>query len=62
MSASGLTSSMTVQLKCGILVFADSIWSERRMRVIHESIEVVVGPLPEYELKMFVLKAGELVE
>lgn len=58
----GFTSSTTVPLDSDDHITADSVRTERRMRVLHDAIEVLVGPLQEGELIRLVLKTRDLVE
>lgn len=51
---------MTVPLESGVLVSADSEERECRMRVLHEAMKIVVGPLPKCELRGFVVEKREL--
>lgn len=50
-----------VPLESGILASADSVWTEPRKRVLHEAVNVVVGPLHKCELTGSVIKTRELV-
>lgn len=43
-------------------ITADLVWNRRGMRVPHEAIKVVVTPLQNCDLELFVVKASELAE
>lgn len=45
MSVYGVTSSKIMLFESGTKSTASSMGKERRMRVLHEAIEVVIGPL-----------------
>lgn len=52
---------MTVPLKTCVRAIADLSKRERRMRVPHEAIKVVMGPLQKIAPEGFVVEAKELV-
>lgn len=64
MSVYASTSLMKVPLgmESGVRDTVDSERRERRIRVLHEFMTVVVGPLQKCELRRFHVKTRELVE
>lgn len=57
-----LASLMKEPLESSVSVTVDSVEREKRMKVLHEAIKVVIGFLQEYKLKGFFVKTSELVE
>lgn len=56
------THLVTVPLKSGIRVTADKMERDRRVKVHHEAVKVVVRPVRECVLKGFVAKTRVLDE
>lgn len=53
---------MTVPMKSGVCVTADSVRREERMRVVLEAMNAVVSPVQKRVLKEFLVKSKRLVE
>lgn len=52
----GVKLSMKVPLESRLRITAESVGRERRIRVLHKAMKVVVGPLENYEMSGFAVR------